>query len=338
VYSTLNIKSKLLDYDVKFINSFDEINYYTNQNNTITIIDKNVSLLYNFLNKPDNIIIESDEEVKTFTGINYLLDEFTKRKVNIKTKLIVIGGGVLQDLVGFCASIYCRGIEYILVPTTLLAQTDSCVGGKTSINFNNKKNILGTFYPPKEILICSKFLETLSKIDYFSGLGEIFKFHILNGNISNFNYNSNIKDMIYSSLKYKIDILLIDEFDKNERKFLNYGHTFGHALESISEYKIPHGIAVILGSLIATKIAFELNYNVKDYELILKNGFLLLKESTIQLKEEWFDLNKLIELIKSDKKSVGKLTMVLVDSKPFLADIENTKIIKNILKKTYESI
>ena len=86
--STLNIKSKLLDYDVKFINSFDEINYYTNQNNTITIIDKNVSLLYNFLNKPDNIIIESNEEVKTFTGINYLLDEFTKRKVNIKTKLM----------------------------------------------------------------------------------------------------------------------------------------------------------------------------------------------------------------------------------------------------------
>lgn len=338
MYNTLNIKSKLFDYDVKFVDSFDEIINYTNKNNTITIIDKNVSLIYDFLNKEDNIIIESNEESKTLIGVDCLLNEFVKRKVNIKTQLIVIGGGILQDLVGFCASIYCRGIEYILIPTTLLAQTDSCIGGKTSINFNNKKNILGTFYPPKEILICSKFLETLSKIDYFSGLGEIFKFHILSGNILNFNYNSSIGEMIYGSLKYKIDILLIDEFDKNERKFLNYGHTFGHALESISEYKLPHGISVILGSLIATKLAFELKYHVKDYELILKNGILLLKESKIKLKEEWFDLNKLVDIIKTDKKSVGKLTMVLVDNKPFLVDIENTQIIKKILKEIYESV
>lgn len=338
MHNTLKVKSKIFDYNIKFIDSIDYIGNYIDQENTITIIDQNVVLLYPLLNRKDNIIINCTEEAKTFSGIDNVLDELIRRKANIKTKLIVIGGGILQDLVGFCASIYCRGIDYILIPTTLLSQTDSCIGGKTSINYNNRKNILGTFYPPKEILIYTGFLDTLTKTDYISGLGEIYKFHILQGRMSEFNPNGDIKSMIYSGLEYKIDILSKDEFDKGERKFLNYGHTFGHALESISHHQIPHGLAVILGSLIATKLTQKLNYNVKDYELILEKGISLFKESKISLNPEWFDVDKLIEITKSDKKSVGKLTMVLVDNKPFLENIKDITILKNILNQIYESI
>lgn len=337
MYCQLNVKSKIFDYNVNFIDSIKYIEESLTRENIIIIIDETVSKLYNCLNNENNIIIKSNEDAKTIVGIQYLLDELIKRKANIKTKLIAIGGGVLQDLVGFCASIYCRGIDYIFIPTTLLAQTDSCIGGKTSINYKSRKNILGTFFPPKEILIYTDFLKTLNRLDYISGLGEIYKFHILQGKISQFNIDNDIKTMIIDSLKYKINILSIDEFDKNERKFLNYGHTFGHALESISTHKIPHGIAVIIGSMIATEIAYNMNYNLKNYNLIMNKGVELITESGITLKKEWFDLNELLNITKSDKKSTGQLTMVLVDDKPFLENIKNIFILKNILNKIYES-
>jgi 3-dehydroquinate synthase len=178
MYSTLNIKSKILDYKLSFINSLSLIELIINQSDVITVIDSNVNDLYPSLQKNSNIIIECNEEVKTLDGVIMLLNKLKDKKVNIKTKLLVIGGGIIQDLVGFCASIYCRGIEYILVPTTLLSQADSCVGGKTSINFDKRKNILGTFYPPTDIIIYTGFLKTLPKLDYLSGMGEIYKFYI----------------------------------------------------------------------------------------------------------------------------------------------------------------
>jgi 3-dehydroquinate synthase len=129
-----------------------------------------------------------------------------------------------------------------------------------------------------------------------------------------------------------------DEFDKGERKFLNFGHTFGHALESTSNNTIPHGIAVIIGSIIAISISKELGYNVKDYNMSLEKGYQMLKDSGITFKQEWFNLNKLLEIIKSDKKSTGKLTMVLINNQSILADLENIIILENILNKIYESI
>jgi 3-dehydroquinate synthetase len=144
--------------------------------------------------------------------------------------------------------------------------------------------------------------------------------------------------MIYDGLKYKIDILSRDEFDKGERKFLNFGHTFGHALESTSKHEIPHGIAVIIGSMIAVMISKKLGYDVVNYDVIIEKGKLLLKNSKLQFKQEWFELNPLLEIIKSDKKSTGKLTMVLIDDKPFLENIENVRILQETLKQIYEII
>jgi 3-dehydroquinate synthase len=338
MYNILNIKSKILDYKLGFVDSLTQIESIIDQSNTITVIDSNVNKLYPSINRESNIIIECNEEVKTLVGAGYLLNELKNRKANIKTKLIVIGGGIIQDLVGFCASIYCRGIKYTLIPTTLLAQTDSCVGGKTSINLDSRKNILGTFYPPTDIIIYTSFLKTLSELDYLSGMGEIYKFHILQNKIREFDFANCSEKMILDGLTYKIDILSRDEFDKGERKFLNFGHTFGHALESTSNNVIPHGIAVIIGCMIAITVSKQLGYNVDDYELSIEKGYQMLKNSNLVFEKEWFDINKLLEIIKSDKKSTGKLTMVLINDKPILADVENIVILENILKQTYESI
>jgi 3-dehydroquinate synthase len=338
MYSTLEIQSKISNYSIHFIENLDTIQTLIDQPNTITFIDSNVSRLYPELYRETNIIVECTENIKTLDGTHSIFDNLIERKANIQTRLVVIGGGILQDLIGFCASTYCRGIQYDLVPTTLLSQSDSCLGGKTSINVKGKKNILGTFYPPNNIYICTEFLKTLSTLDYCSGLGEVYKFHILENRIDQFNIDGNITDMIYRGLLFKGDILSRDEFDKGERKYLNFGHTFGHALETTSQNNLPHGIAVILGCMIASRIASKLEYKVPNYNQLLEKGIELINKANIKLEQSWFDLENLLEIVKSDKKSTGKLTMVLSTNHNFLQDIEDIKIIKQALQETYESI
>lgn len=308
------------------------------QPNTITFIDSNVSRLYPELYRDKNIVVECTENVKTLDGTHSIFDNLIERKANIQTRLVVIGGGILQDLIGFCASTYCRGIQYDLVPTTLLSQADSCLGGKTSINVKGKKNILGTFYPPNKIYICTEFLKTLSILDYCSGLGEVYKFHILENKIDQFDIDGNISDMVYRGLLFKGDILSRDEFDKGERRYLNFGHTFGHALETTSQNSLPHGIAVILGCMIASRIASKLEHKVPNYNQLLKKGIELINRANIKLEQSWFDLESLLEIVKSDKKSTGKLTMALSTDHNFLQDIEDIKTVKQALQETYESI
>jgi 3-dehydroquinate synthase len=338
MYSTLEIQSKISNYSIHFIENLDTIQTLIDQPNTITFIDSNVSRLYPALHRESNIVVECTENVKTLDGTHSIFDNLIERKANIQTRLVVIGGGILQDLIGFCASTYCRGIQYDLVPTTLLSQADSCLGGKTSINVKGKKNILGTFYPPNNIYICTEFLKTLSTLDYCSGLGEVYKFHILENRINQFNIDGDITDMIYRGLLFKGDILSRDEFDKGERKYLNFGHTFGHALETTSQNNLPHGIAVILGCMIASRIASKLEYKVPNYNQLLEKGIELINKANIKLEQSWFDLESLLEIVKSDKKSTGKLTMVLSTDHNFLQDIEDIKIIKQALQETYESI
>jgi 3-dehydroquinate synthase len=338
MYSTLKIQSKISNYSIHFIENMNTIQTLIDQPNTITFIDSNVSRLYPELYRDKNIVVECTENVKTLDGTHSIFDNLIERKANIQTRLVVIGGGILQDLIGFCASTYCRGIQYDLVPTTLLSQADSCLGGKTSINVKGKKNILGTFYPPNKIYICTEFLKTLSILDYCSGLGEVYKFHILENKINQFDIDGNISDMVYRGLLFKGDILSRDEFDKGERRYLNFGHTFGHALETTSQNSLPHGIAVILGCMIASRIASKLEHKVPNYNQLLKKGIELINIANIKLEQSWFDLESLLEIVKSDKKSTGKLTMALSTDHNFLQDIEDIKTVKQALQETYETI
>lgn len=338
MYSTLEIQSKISNYSIHFVETLNNIQSLIDQPNTITFVDSNVSRLYPELFRDTNIVVECTENVKTLEGTHDIFDILIERKANIQTRLVAIGGGILQDLIGFCASTYCRGIQYDLVPTTLLSQADSCLGGKTSINVKGKKNILGTFYPPTSIYICTEFLKTLSTLDYCSGLGEVYKFHILENRIEQFNLDGDINSMVYNGLLFKGDILSRDEFDKGERKYLNFGHTFGHALETTSGNKLPHGIAVIVGCMIASRVADKLNYKVPNYNQLLVKGIELLHRANIKVEQSWFNPDSLLEIVKSDKKSTGKLTMALSTDHNFLQDIEDTEIIKQALQETYESI
>ena len=206
-------------------------------------------------------------------------------------------------------------------------------------------NILGTFYPPTEILICADFLLSLAQEDFCSGLGELFKFDLLRNKIEDSHIEKLINDKesilpyVEDSLKYKISILEIDEFDKKERKFLNFGHTFGHALEITSNYKLSHGYAVIIGCLIALQISIDLfDYDKNKFDIALNLAKKILK-NTVEIKKEWFDYDALMECVKSDKKNTGCVNMVLLkDSNPIIQKIEDHSIINRALEKVYEAI
>ena len=344
MYSQIDVKSKIKDYSVNFT-SIDEIHKLIAEDYHLAVIDSNVAKYFPEFALGDLIVVDTDEDLKSWRGLEKIFDRFAAKKVNTQTKLVVIGGGVLQDAVGFCASVYCRGIEYYLVPTTLLSQIDSCVGGKTSINYGSRKNILGTFYPPKEILICEDLLGGLNKENFCSGLGELLKFDILRNKIQEskvielISENENVLHHIYESLNYKISILEIDEFDKKERKFLNFGHTFGHALEITSNYKLSHGYAVAIGCLVALRVSeLSYNYNYKDYSAT-SNIVKKLLENTVSVDKEWFDYESLMECVKSDKKNTGCVNMVLIkDNQPVIQKIEDYSIIKTALENVYETI
>ncbi len=337
MHNILTIPSNIINYTVQYANSLAEVEEFIESQKAIVVIDELVAQLYPTLCTPDSIRISAIETNKTLQGASDLSQLLIDRRANIKTKLIAIGGGIIQDLVGFTASIYCRGIDYIYIPTTLLSQADSCIGGKTSINHANRKNILGTFYPPETIILYPGFVNTLTTTDYFSGWGEIYKFHILQGMMSDFSL-SNAESSIINGLSYKANILALDEFDQGERRYLNFGHTFGHALETTSNHAIPHGLAVILGCMIATKVAYKMGYVVKDHNLILSEGIRLIRLSGLKLQQSWFESTQLLEVVKSDKKSTGELVMVLVDSKPNLVNIKNLGIVIESLNEVYESI
>lgn len=332
----MRIESKLKNY---YVNYYDDISriidVLKSNENSVWVIDENIYDLYNkyIPTNIEKILFESNEKNKSWENVGNLLNQFNLKQVKSDSTIIAIGGGTLQDAVGFCCSIYNRGIKWNFIPTTLLAQADSCIGGKTSINFSNKKNVLGTFYPPNEILICTEFLKTLPQEQYNSGMGEIIKFHILCD--SNFDKNKNINDLITWSLNYKAWIIEKDEFDKNHRKNLNYGHTFGHALESISNYSIPHGIAVLVGILIANRYANNIGILTNEREQQIQD--IIKPFIKIPLKKEWFDYNELIKIVKSDKKNTSSINMILLrENYPILLSIQDFLILEKSVKETYE--
>ena len=336
---SMKIKSSTKEYNINFYPTIENLINSFQDKSLLFLIDENVYNLYtNYFKDKNYYIIPASEYSKTLEYssniFNYLIDNGYKSD----THLVVIGGGILQDLGGFVASTFCRGVNYTLVPTTLLAQCDSCIGGKTSINHNNRKNILGTFYPPNEIKICTKFLDTLSEFDLKSGYGELIKFYILNNNLNNLNLN-NLKEAILYGLKYKGEIIERDEFDKSERKLLNFGHSFGHSLESISEYKIPHGSAVIIGILIANEVSHNLGYITRKYCNTIQK-ILIPQIKHLNILKKWFDFPTLFSYLKSDKKNIGgNINMVLLNKKQyFVSPINDLKILENSLNAIYEVI
>lgn len=294
--------------------------------NSHFIIDKKVAALYQqplkkMLSSSSVLLIEALEKNKSLEQLPLYVEHLIKNKLRRNQRLIAIGGGIIQDITCFLAATLLRGIEWWYVPTTLLAQADSCIGSKSSINCGQLKNILGTFTPPHKVFIDVNFLKTLDRVDIRSGIGEMLKvhaihgeaaFHVIAGHYSSlFDDPSLMTQYIRRSLEIKKVIIEQDEFDLNLRQVMNYGHTFGHAIESATDYHIPHGIAVTIGMDMANYIAVHtghtLEYHYQRMHPILKMNY------TDYLEQE-ITLDKFMQAITKDKKNMNnKITLILPD-------------------------
>jgi 3-dehydroquinate synthase len=200
--------------------------------------------------------------------------------------LVAIGGGITQDIVAFISSILFRGLKWNFFPSTLLAQCDSCIGSKSSINFDSYKNLLGTFNPPTNIFIYKDFLNTLTESEVRSGIGEMLHYYLTEGVELGEQITSQIDNLlkdrtgleffIKNSLRIKKKVIEIDEFDLSIRHIFNYGHTFGHAIEAVTHYSIPHGQAITIGMDLANFISLErqilnLDQFNQMHNILLKN-------------------------------------------------------------------
>ena len=334
---TISIHSHFKDYKVRFTDSLSGITEAYGKQESFFVMDRKIIELYGRglgadrqavtdggLPEDRLFIIDAIEENKTVETALDICEKMTAMPSKRNTHLISIGGGIVQDITGFVANVLYRGIDWTFYPSTLLAGCDSCIGGKTSLNYKGYKNLLGTFYPPDEIIIYPGLYRTLSERDYMSGLGEVVKFNVMAGKdgIDRIEKDmgsllarehDKVNEYIQRSLTFKKDFIEEDEFDKGRRILLNFAHTFGHAYEVSSSYEIPHGSAVALGMVTANHISLMRG--------IMQNSFAERIEAVcrsilkLELRDEWFGEDTILKAIRKDKKQVDTaIRAVLMDN------------------------
>ena len=319
-----------------------------NQNDLI-IFDK-VLVKNNLIKKLSNlnniklIKIEGNEKIKSLKDYSRIAEKILELGINRKSKIVSIGGGTIGDLIGFISSTLLRGIEHIMIPTTLLSMVDSSIGGKTGINSKVGKNLIGTFYMPKIVIINLNFLKTLPSREMSCGFAEVIKYAFIHNNklktnLKNYdNDKLNLKkleNIIIESIKTKLNFTKDFrelKIGNNSRAILNFGHSFGHAIESLNYYKssIKHGEAVALGMIIEINISNKLNLKPNSIENLKK---LLIKfhlptnyKKFINLK----NINNIFEKIKKDKKAIkNDIQIILIKGNKGI----NRKISFDSLKK-----
>lgn len=246
-------------YEVQIGSGFSKESLEKFSKNIIIICDQIIYDNYKFLRNYKRIILlEANESSKDLANIPNIIKSILDFSLKREGEIIGIGGGIIQDITCFVASIYMRGVKWYYFPTTFLGMCDSCIGGKASINISSYKNIVGNFYPPEKIFIDSQFLDTLDQKQIDSGLCEAIKIAYAHWEVDTFSHICKIFDLqkehylseiINLTIATKKSFIEIDEFDQKERQLLNFGHGFGHAIESCVSYEIPHGIAVGFGML-----------------------------------------------------------------------------------------
>lgn len=322
----MKIQSRLKEYEVKLEPDTDFLVSLSGTPDAQFVIDEKVYGLYGslFTGIPADrlILIEATERNKVIDTALNICEKLTEIPAKRNATLVSVGGGIIQDITGFVANITYRGINWIFVPTTLLAACDSCIGGKTSLNYKKYKNLLGTFYPPDEIHICSHMFQTLAERDFRSGLGEVVKFNIMAGEAGLRSIENSITPLLLrepevvnkfveSSLSFKKAFIEADEFDRGERIKLNFAHTFGHAIETITEYGIPHGTAVAIGMIMANSISRKRGLIGED--IVSRSEDVLLKVIDIDAGLLSRPIESYINAIRKDKKQVNEsLTAVLI--------------------------
>jgi 3-dehydroquinate synthase len=347
----ITIQSHKGEYAASFMNGgMDQLND-TPVENAVYIIDQNIAKLYknrlgNILSSQRVIMIEATEENKSLDKIPGYVDELVSVNIRRGQPLIAIGGGVIQDITCFLATTVMRGLPWIFYPTTLLAQSDSCIGSKSSINSGDVKNILGTFTPPDKVVIDVDFLQTLEQREIFSGIGEMLKVHAINSpesfDLISAAYEDILKDpmimeeFIHNSLSMKKKLIEIDEFDQGVRNVMNYGHSFGHAIESATNYGIPHGIAVTIGMDIANFVSAELKVSNTSHFERMHN---VLEKNYRTYQHVDISVELLMNALSKDKKnSATQLRLILPDQDGCIniGLYDNNSKLKNSLDKYFK--
>lgn len=318
------VKSVIHNYEVQFTGDFESALVSELDDGDFIIVDKKIKQLYHsqlapVLTKAKHIGIDATEPQKSYEGIIPLIRTLIEKGFRKNNRLVAIGGGITQDITAFIASIMYRGVKWIFFPTTLLAQGDSCIGSKTSINFGEYKNQVGGFYPPNKILIYPGFIDTLSEAEMKSGMGEMLHYFVVSGKDdfdmykqlykNAFTDKKTLSKIIARSLEIKKGYIEVDEFDQNVRQVFNYGHSFGHAIESLTNYKIPHGVAVSFGMDMANFVSVKMG-------LIPEQTRNEIREITEFIWKGYsindIDISVFLKALSKDKKNVGtKLGLIL---------------------------
>ncbi len=319
------------------------------------VIDENVSNFHrNIISKQceryfdDNYLIEipAGESSKSFDHYKNLLDELLKNKIERSTPLLAVGGGVTGDLAGFAAASALRGVPLIHLPTSLLAMVDSSIGGKTGINHTKGKNLIGAFYQPEAVFAHLPFLKTLPRQEWVNGLSEMLKYAAISnpglfkrlGDAvkTGFTPDKQWEQLIYECARIKAEIVQDDAREAGDRAFLNFGHTFGHALEKLAEFEtITHGEAVFTGMLAATHLSKRLGAGVKMARF---HPFKTLYN--IELPDERL-IDELTEAMYADKKVKDEtLRLVLLKrwGEPFVKKGGGHAMLKDAWKAAFDEI
>lgn len=322
----LHIHSAQGDYPVDFIGSIEALaRELPAIDRPYFLVDEHVADLYadqlgEILAAHPTHRVPASEDEKTLEGVGRFLDFLQEHNATKQANVVAIGGGIVQDIATFASHLYYRGVAWTYVPTTLLSMCDSCIGAKCGINLNRFKNQLGVFQSPSRVLIALDFLDTLSDVDVQSGYGEIIKL-LLTGSRDDFDLladavdegglrNARLAELVHRSLRVKQQVIEEDEYEHDLRRILNYGHTFGHSLEALTQHEIPHGTAVAWGCDLVNFIARERGLlSSEDYDRI--HAFIGAQWG-FQLSRP-VDVDALIDGTRRDKKVVdGRLTLILL--------------------------
>lgn len=320
---TIRINTSSASYDIKLgKGAVKNLPVYLNEigfsGRLAVITDSNVEKLHltalkEVLDNADienfSIVINAGEEYKTLDTVMYIYEKLSEAGITRKDTILAFGGGVTGDISGFCAATYLRGIDYIQVPTTLLSQVDSSIGGKTGVDLKVGKNLVGAFKQPKLVVADVDLLETLDDEQIACGMAEIIKAGFIRDRelvdklIESDNLQSDLEEFIIRAINVKREVVEIDEFEKHERMLLNYGHTFGHAIEKYYNFTgITHGQAVAIGMCLITK-----NTEVNK---VLQN---ILKKYNLRTETE-ISNEEIVRLCKNDKKALkDSINIVLVE-------------------------
>ncbi len=361
--STLNFKLRKFPFKINsfpkkyLVSTLNTIEEYENiiSNADFIIIDKQVASIYPIEDKLCNSIfyIDAKEENKNLNTVINLIDIFIEKNITKGAEVLAIGGGIIQDISACACALYRRGLPFTYMPTTTLGQLDSCVGAKCAVNTNTAKNILGLFSAPNEVIIPKFLIQSMPLIDHRAGLSEMLRLCITASESAVDKYIellpeiSNPKKMnldcyelaLRISLSIKKSVVDFDEYETDVRRSMNYGHTFGHAIEKLVDFKLPHGLAVLIGMHIANRFSFK---NGSMCDLVFNKISNAIKSTILGSNSNFNFLRdiqpeEIISQFKYDKKGDGKSVPLILINNPgevifhrYFFNTESKEIIESI--------